>query len=54
VEKVDAGACFVLSHVNDGEEQSDGMELMSSKTSLLKCIAELNVYQAGKILLNGK
>ena len=29
-------------------------KLMSSKTTLLKCIAELNVYQAGKILLNGK
>jgi ABC-type Fe3+/spermidine/putrescine transport system ATPase subunit len=28
--------------------------LIGRKTSLLKCIAELTVYQAGEILLNGK
>lgn len=26
----------------------------NSKTSLLKCMAELSVYQAGEILLHGK
>lgn len=28
--------------------------LMGRKTTLLKCIAELNVYQKGEILLHGK
>ena len=31
-----------------------GKGLTSRKTTLLKCIAELNVYQAGEIRLNGK
>jgi ABC-type polar amino acid transport system ATPase subunit len=31
-----------------------GDRLMTSKTTLLKCIAELNVYDQGEILLRGK
>lgn len=40
---------------SDGTDESLGLRCADCrKTSLLKCMAELNVYQAGEILLHGK